>query len=86
MVILPSAIEGFAKRLTVNRAKLELASNVLDDLGELQGLLREIAKGITVRLDGKGRLHLAVENWLDPFSNPEVQPTKVNRDWGAYRW
>lgn len=66
-----------------SRPKLELALNVLDDLGELQSLLREIVKSITARRDSGSRLYLKIETWLGPFINPEVQPTKVNRGWGV---
>ena len=79
----PSAIKAFAERISVHRPKFEMALYLLDDMGELSRLIREVVKSITVSRDDEGRLHLAVESWLNPFLNPKPEPMKVRRSWGA---
>ncbi|MCR6501337.1 hypothetical protein MUO32_20080 [Shinella sp. CPCC 101442] len=79
----PSAIKAFAEKISVHRPKFEMALYLLDEMGELSRLIREIVKSITVSRDDEGRLHLAVESWLDPFLHPKSELMKAHRGWGA---
>ncbi|WP_320198541.1 recombinase family protein [Agrobacterium sp. rho-13.3] len=70
----PAAIKAFAQRLQNNRPKLEMALHLLDDLGELPGLIRGVIKSITLDKTEKGAIKMDVTNWLAPFLTGESAP------------
>ncbi|WP_440412085.1 recombinase family protein [Neorhizobium petrolearium] len=82
ILVHPAAVKRFAEKLLAYRPKLELALNMLDDMGELPRLIREIIKSITVDRDENGVLAITVENWLDPFLSDENAPKSTHRGWG----
>lgn len=67
VVVHPAAISSFAQRLQAHRPKLEMALHMLDDMGELSRLIREVIKSITLDKSEDGAIKLAVEGWLTPF-------------------
>lgn len=83
IVVHPSAIKSFAEKLRTHRPTLERALDMLDDMGELSRLVREIVQSITLYRDEEGVLSMEVLNWLDPFLKDEAPPAKAVRGWGA---
>lgn len=63
----PAAIKSFAQRLQDNRPKLEMALHLLDDVGELSRLIREVIQSITLDKTEEGAITTKVTNWLTPF-------------------
>ncbi|WP_440589614.1 recombinase family protein [Pelagibacterium mangrovi] len=68
-----AAIENFARKLSTARAKLEMTLAMLEDMGELSGLIREIIESITLSKEGKA-ITVEVRSWLDPFLSDEGKP------------
>ena|GEM_PF-1654599 len=63
----PAAIKHFASKLAGSRAKLEYALHMLDDMGELQPIVRGIIKSVTLSKDHDGVICIYVESYLEPF-------------------
>ena len=63
----PAAIKHFASKLAGSRAKLEYALHMLDDMGELQPIVRGIIKSVTISKDHDGVICIYVESYLEPF-------------------
>ena len=83
VVVLPSAIQSFANKLRSSRAKLHMALHLLDDMGELSRLIREIIDTITLHKDDDGSLVIEVESWLEPFLQNKTTPDKAATSSGA---
>ena len=72
VVVLPSAIDAFASRLKASRVRLHQAIWLLEDMGELSALIREIVDTITLFKDEDGVLVISVESWLAPFVQDDI--------------
>ena len=83
IVVLPSAIEAFASRLKASRTKLHQAIWLLEDMGELSALIREIVDAITLFTDDEGVLVIRVESWLAPFIESETMVQNATSPQGA---
>jgi hypothetical protein len=79
----PTAIKAFAERLGASLAKREVALNMLDEWGELSGLIRELIARIVVRRGDDGRLDLTLVGWLKPFITDQSTVQVATRSWGA---
>ena len=79
----PTAIKAFAERLGASLAKREVALNMLDEWGELSGLIRELIAKIVVRRGDDGRLDLTLVGWLKPFITDQSTVQVATRSWGA---
>jgi site-specific DNA recombinase len=79
----PTAIKAFAERLGASLAKREVALNMLEEWGELSGLIRELIARIVVRRGEDGRLDLTLVGWLKPFIQDQSPVLTANRSWGA---
>jgi len=79
----PTAIKAFAERLGASLAKREVALNMLDEWGELSGLIRELIARIVVRRGDDGRLDLTLVGWLKPFIQDQSAARAATRSWGA---
>ncbi|EKF43661.1 recombinase, partial [Nitratireductor indicus C115] len=83
IVLHPTAIAAFAQRLMQkssnphrsNRAKLEVALGLMDDMGELGPVLRELIHSITVHEEG-GHIRIDVKGHLTPFLRKDGNPLK----------
>jgi len=75
VVVHPAAVKAFADRLCAaskdplrsNRAKLEMTLTMLDDMGELSQLVRELIQSVTLYRDEERAMVMRVEGWLEPF-------------------
>ena len=67
VVIHPASIENFARKLMDARAKLHFTLHLLEDMGDLQRLIREIIHSITVSREEPGTITIKVESYLQPF-------------------
>lgn len=75
VILHPTAIKHLADRLTgqstnpfrLGRAKLEMTLHMLDDMGELAPIVRELIRSVTLYRDDDGRLVIYVEASLVPF-------------------
>ncbi|WP_029660477.1 recombinase family protein [Aliihoeflea sp. 2WW] len=82
VVLHPTAIKAFANRLMGKaidplrppRARLEMTLILLDDMGELAPIVRELIRSITLDRDDDGRLTIEVEATLVPFLQEDGQP------------
>ncbi|MGO6815310.1 recombinase family protein [Rhizobium leguminosarum] len=83
IIVNPASIASFAERLSAYRPKLEMALYMLDEMGELPRIVRELIKSISVTRDEDGKLSLAVTSWLKPFLAEEGAPVKASRGWGV---
>jgi site-specific DNA recombinase len=83
IVVLPTAIKAFAEKLKASRAKLHMTLSMLEDMGELSCLIREIVDKITLHKDADGGLIIEVESWLEPFIKDETTPAKGSTFTGA---
>ncbi len=83
VVVLPSAIQSFAKKLRSSRAKLHMALYLLDDMGELSRLIREVIDSITLAKNAESPLIIEVESWLGPFLLYRKAPDKALTSSGA---
>jgi site-specific DNA recombinase len=78
-----TAIKAFAERLGASLAKREVALHMLDEWGELSGLIRELIARIVVRRGDDGRLDLTIVGWLKPFITDQSTVQVATRSWGA---
>ncbi|TPI21480.1 hypothetical protein [Mesorhizobium sp. B4-1-1] len=75
VILHPTAITAFADKLTTRsashihnrRAKLEATLHLLDDMGELGPIVRELIHSVTLYRDNDNRLVIEVEASLVPF-------------------
>lgn len=82
VVLHPTAIKHLAEtlmtrskdRLRTRRAKLEATIAMLDDMGELAPIVRELIRTITLYRDEDGRLVIEVEASLAPFLRQDGYP------------
>ena len=79
IIVHPSAIQHFARKLAGSRAKLEYALHMLDDMGELQELVRDVIKSVTLSKDEDGATGIYVESYLEPFLVEPGSPRKAYR-------
>ena len=79
IVVHPSAIQHFAQKLAGSRTKLEYALHILDDMGELQELVRDVIKSVTLSKDEDGATGIYVESYLEPFLAEPGTPRKAYR-------
>jgi hypothetical protein len=78
----PKTIKALADKLTSRstshtdnrRAKLEATISMLDDMGELAPIVRELIRSITPYRDDDGRLAIKVEASLVPFLQQDGKP------------
>ncbi|WP_374940260.1 recombinase family protein [Pedomonas mirosovicensis] len=77
IVVHPAAVEHFARKLASSRIKLEYALHMLDDMGELQQLVREVISSITLSKDESGVMGIYVESYLEPFLKEPGKPQKA---------
>jgi hypothetical protein len=78
----PKAIKALADKLSSRstshvdnrRAKLEATISMLDDIGELAPIVRELIRSITPYWDDDGRLTIKVEASLVPFLQQDGKP------------
>ena len=77
IIVHPSAIQHFARKLAGSRAKLEYALHMLDDMGELQELVRDVIKSVTLSKDEDGATVIYVESYLEPFLVEPGAPRKA---------
>jgi hypothetical protein len=82
VIVLPTAIQHFADRLRESRAKLHVALSLLDDMGELSSLIREVIDTITLHKDADGVMWIEVQSWLEPFIKDETSPAKASTSTG----
>ena len=90
VILHPTAIKAFADKLLTrssdplrsNRAKLEMTMTVLDDMGELGPMIRELIRSITVhklrKVDEDGdtceAIGIEVEGYLAPLLQQDGKP------------
>lgn len=74
----PAAVARFAESLTKSRdylhsarAKLQMTLHMLNDRGDLQKLIREVVKSITLSRTDDGGMRAEVSTWLDGFTMGE---------------
>jgi len=78
IVVHPTAIEHFARKLAGSRSKLEMALLMLDEMGELPRLVREVIKSVTLFKDDDGVMGIEVESYLEPFLlGEDKRPTAI---------
>jgi hypothetical protein len=82
VILHPKAIKALADKLSSRsashvdnrRAKLEATISMLDDMGELAPIVRELIRSITPYRDDDGRLTIKVEASLVPFLQQDGKP------------
>lgn len=91
IVVHPAAITRFAENLTKSRdylhlakAKMEMTLHMLDDLGELQGLIRDVIRSVTLSKDAEGMICVYVESYLEPFLSEPGNPKKGSMRSGGH--
>lgn len=83
IIVHPSAIQHFARKLAGSRAKLEYALHMLDDMGELQELVRDVIKSVTLSKGEDSATSIYVESYLEPFLSEPDTPRKSYRHPGV---
>lgn len=91
VVVHPAAVKAFTERLCAaskdplhsNRAKLEMTLTMLNDMGELSRLVRELIQSVTLYRDGEGAMVIRVESWLEPFLQCAERASKAVSPMGA---
>ncbi|MCO6387798.1 recombinase family protein [Aliihoeflea sp. 40Bstr573] len=82
VVLHPTAINAFAGKLMGRAtdplrspcARLEMALNLMDDMGELAPIVRELIRSITLDRDDDGCMTIEVEATLAPFLQEDAAP------------
>lgn len=59
---------------------------MLNDMGELSRLVRELIQSVTLYRDGEGAMVIRVESWLGPSCNAQKGLPKPLATWGLKRW
>ncbi|MBZ9673790.1 hypothetical protein [Mesorhizobium sp. ES1-3] len=85
VILHPTAIKAFAERLMgkntsylqSKRAKLEATLSMLDAMGELAPIVRELIHSITLYREDDGRLTIHVEGYLAPFLEEGGKPLEA---------